>query len=176
MRKLAALLRFLRRAAWEVVSTVVPALAIVLFVNVFVARASVEGPSMQPNLYTGYRVLADRMAYRFHAPSRGDVVIVDPPEGGIPLIKRVIALPGEVVEVRAGHVSIDGRPLAEPWVQRYGGPSYAATEVPAGHIFIMGDNRMESRDSRAFGPLPLAAVHGRVWLIYWPPGHISLHL
>ena len=95
---------FLLRALWDVMSTILPAVFIALFINVFVAQAwVVEGPSMQPNLYYDQRVMVEKITYRlFHGPRRGDVVIVDVPGEGEPLIKRVMALPGETVEVHGG--------------------------------------------------------------------------
>ena len=170
------LVRLVVKGAWEVLSTVVPALMIALIVNTFVAEAAVveQGPSMEPNLYRGYRVMTDKISYRIHPPRRGDVVIIDPPGGGTRLIKRVVALPGEVIEVWLGRVWIDGQELDEPWVQQYGGPAYPPTEVPAGYVFFLGDNRPNSHDSRAIGPVPLSAVRGRVWLVYWPLQKLQL--
>jgi signal peptidase I len=167
--------RFLLRAAWEVLSAVVPAMLIALFVNVFVVQATtIDGPSMQPNLYGGHRVMTEKITYRFiHGPRRGDVVVVDMPGEEIPLIKRVIALPGETVEVKKGQVLIDGQRLEEPWVTQPGGPNYPATTIPPLHVFVLGDNRPSSRDSRSFGPVSLDQLAGHALFIYWPPGHIG---
>jgi signal peptidase I len=160
----------------ELVTTLVPALLMVLVINVFVAEAALveEGPSMQPNLYKGYRVMTEKVSYRLHLPRRGDVVVVREPGWSKGLIKRVVALPGETVAVRGGHVLINGRPIEESWVSNWGGPDYPATAVPPGHIFILGDNRPNSRDSREIGPVPLSAVRGRAVFIYWPLGHLGL--
>ena len=167
---------FVRRAAWELATIVLPALLIALFVNVFVAEAAVvkEGPSMQPNLYRGYRVMTEKVSYRFHLPRRGDIVVVERPGNEVALIKRVMALPGEVVEVRGGRVLIDGQPIKEPWVTHFGGPDYPPTRVPPDHVFILGDNRGQSRDSRAIGPVPVSAIQGHVRFIYWPLDQIKL--
>ena len=161
---------FVRRVAWELATTVVPALLIALFVNVYVAEAVAveEGPSMQPNLYRGYRVMTEKVSYRLHAPRRGDVVVVERPEGETSLIKRVVAVAGETVEVRNGHTFINAEPIEEPWVTSFGGPNYPPTLVPAGHVFVLGDNRGVSRDSRAIGPVPVDSIRGRAWLIFWP--------
>ena len=162
--------RHARRIAWETITAVVPALLIALFINVYVAEAvEIEsGPSMQPNLYQGYRVMIERVSYRFHLPERGDIVVADRPGEEIALIKRVMGLPGETIEVREGHVTIDGDPIQEHWVTHFGGPNYGPEEVPEGYVFILGDNRPLSRDSRAIGPVALSAIEGRVWLLYWP--------
>jgi signal peptidase I len=169
------LFRFVRGAAWEVVATFVPALLLALFVNVFVAEAALveNGPSMQPNLYPGYRVMTEKISYRLHTPRRGDVVIAEQSDGQRSLIKRVMALSGETVEVRGGHTFIDGHPVEEPWVTSFGGPDYGPLVVPAEHVFILGDNRSDSWDSRAIGPVPMKAVKRRVWLVYWPLDQIK---
>ena len=147
-----------------------------LVLNTFVAHAVTidQGPSMQPNLYRGDRVFIEKVSLNFHAPQRGDIIVVNLPGEPISLIKRVLALPGERVEVRRGHVWINAAQLAEPWVMYFGGPDYPATSVPRDHVFILGDNRAESRDSRMFGPVPLSEIEGRVLFIYWPPGHVGL--
>ena len=167
---------FVRRVAWELATTVVPALLIALFVNVYVAEAVAveEGPSMQPNLYRGYRVMTEKVSYRLHAPRRGDVVVVERPEGETSLIKRVVAVAGETVEVRNGHTFINAEPIEEPWVTSFGGPNYPPTLVPAGHVFVLGDNRGVSRDSRAIGPVPVDSIRGRACLIFWPFDEIKL--
>jgi signal peptidase I len=167
------LLRIARTAVREVVLTFIPALMLVLFINVFVAEAALveEGPSMQPNLYRGDRVMTEKVSYRFAAPQRGDVVIVRRPAPEESLIKRVVALPGEVVEVRQGHVWVDGALIEEPWVTYFGGPDYGAASVPVDHVFVLGDNRPNSRDSREIGPVPLSAVRGHAIFVYWPVAH-----
>ncbi|MFN2164838.1 MAG: signal peptidase I [Anaerolineae bacterium] len=167
--------RFLLHAVWEVASTIVPAVLIALLINVFVVQATtIDGPSMQPNLYGGYRVMTEKITYHFlHGPRRGDVVVIDMPGEEIPLIKRVIALPGETVEVRDGHVIIDGQPLEEPWVTQWGGRDYPATRIPPLQVFVLGDNRPSSRDSRTFGPVSIDQLVGHALFIYWPPDRIG---
>ena len=169
-------LQHVRRILWEAIAAVVPALLIALFINVYVAQAvEIEaGPSMQPNLYQGNRVMIERVSYRFHLPERGDIVVADRPGNEVSLIKRVMGLPGETLEVRDGHVMIDGHSIEEPWVTHFGGPNYGPEEVPEGYVFILGDNRRVSRDSRAIGPVELSAIEGRVWLVYWPLEEIRL--
>jgi signal peptidase I len=84
------------------------------------------------------------------------------------LIKRGVALPGEVVEVRGGHAIVDGQPMEEPWVTHFGGPGYPPAVVPPDHVFVLGDNHAVSHDSRAIGPVPVESITGRAWFIYWP--------
>jgi signal peptidase I len=167
---------FVVRAVWELVITVCPALLVALFINVFVAEAALveHGPSMQPNLYRGDRVIAEKVSYRFHLPHRGDIVVVDRPGNEVSLIKRVVALPGETVEVRGGHTFINGQQIEEPWVTNFGGPSYSPRVVPPDHVFILGDNRSNSRDSRAIGPVLIDTIKGHVWLVYWPLDQVKL--
>ena len=169
------LVRTLRRGLWDITSTILLALLITLAVNTFVARAwIVDGPSMQPNLHYGERVMIEKITYRlFHGPRRGDIVVVDMPDSPEPLIKRVVALAGETIEIRGGQVYIDGEPVEEPWVEYTATQDFPPTTVPPMHVFIIGDNRPNSRDSRAFGPVHLDQVEGRALFIYWPPEHIG---
>lgn len=154
--------------------------------------------SMEPQLEIGDRVFVSRLAYRMHDPRRGDVIVFDAPPtadgddggGGIggflsealqgiglqrpdesELIKRVIGLPGEVIEARNGHVLINGRQLVEPYL-----PDDVTTEdfgpvtVPAEHVFVLGDNRGSSADSRfGLGPVPEDRIVGRAIARVWPP-------
>ncbi len=167
--------RVARDAVRELLTSVVPAVVLAFLINVFVAEAVVvDGPSMQPNLYRGYRLMTEKISYRFHSPRRGDVVIIERPVNEVPLVKRVVALPGELVEVRNGHVYIDDKPLQEPWVENFGGPNYPATRVPLGHVFVLGDNRGNSRDSRAIGPVAIETIKGRAGFIYWPLNRVSV--
>jgi len=161
---------FWRQALWEIISTLIPAALIALFINVYVAEAAeIEaGPSMQPNLYAGYRVMTEKISYYLHAPRRGDIVVVERPELEGNLIKRVMGLPGEVIEVRNGHTYINGEPVDEPWIVFFGGRDIPATHIPAGHVFIIGDNRPNSRDSREIGAVPFEDIIGRAWFVYWP--------
>ncbi len=154
----------------EGVLTLLPALVLVLFINVYVAEAALveEGPSMQPNLYRGDRVMTEKVSYLLHEPQRGDVVVVGRPEGEKSLIKRVVGLADEVVEVRAGHVWINSQPLEEPWVTYFGGPDCPPTLIPPGHVFVLGDNRPNSRDSRHIGPVAISSIRGHALFIYWP--------
>jgi len=160
----------LQKIVREVITAIIPAVLIALFIRVEVAKAvKIEaGPSMQPNMYQGYRLMTEKISYLFYLPKRGDVVIVNRPGAEVSLVKRVMGLPGEIVEVQAGHVLINGQKINEPWVLYFGGPDYGPAQIPNGYIFIIGDNRPNSRDSRAIGPVALTTIDGRVWLVYWP--------
>jgi len=161
----------LAEALGDIIGTLLLSLALTLTVNTFVARAWViDGPSMQPNLYGDQRIMAEKITYRLlHGPRRGDVVVIDIPGEPIPLIKRVVAVAGDVVEVRGGHVYINGELEEEPWVAQLGGPDYPPTYVPPLHVFVLGDNRPSSRDSRSFGPVSVDQIEARALFVYWPP-------
>ena len=134
----------------------------------------VHGPSMMPNLTYNNGVIVEKVTYRLlHAPQRGDVVVVDLPGEQELLVKRIVALPGETVAVQDGQVFVNGQPLAKPWATLQGGMDYAPTRVTAGHIFVLGDNREVSRDSRWFGPVPQSCIDGQVRIVVWPPNQID---
>lgn len=160
----------------ELLETILPAVLLALVINLFLAQATrVFGQSMEPNLHTDQRIVVEKLSYRFHPPRRGDVVVLrlprDPSEL---LIKRVIALPGETVEIRDGAVWVDGQALDEPYLTQPTLGHMAPLVVPEGHVFVLGDNRAYSNDSRAFGPVPLENIVGHAWLSYWPPNAIGI--
>lgn len=167
--------RWLLRALREMAETVIPAIVIALVINLFLAQATqVLGQSMEPNLHTAQRVVVEKVTYRFfHGPRRGDIVVIDMPEQSEMLIKRVVALPGETVEVRRGKVYIGGEEINEPWPVNQGGGSYGPHTIPPLHVFVLGDNRGASNDSRSFGPIPIEHVVGRAWFSYWPKEYIG---
>ena len=103
-----------------------------------------------------------------------DIVVIDLPGQTEMLIKRVVGLPGESVEVRNGQVYIDGEQLDEPWTVRPGGGNYGPQTIPPLRVFVMGDNRGASNDSRSFGPVAIEHVVGHAWFSYWPPEYIGV--
>jgi signal peptidase I len=131
--------------------------------------------SMLPTIQLGDQVLANKFVYRFRSPARPDIVVFDDPTGEVgTLIKRVIAVGGRTVDLKNGHVVVDGVVLDEPYTHGQASdplPGSRVTfplKIPPGYIWCMGDNRTQSQDSRWFGPVPLASVHGRAFFIYWP--------
>jgi signal peptidase I len=160
----------------ELGETVLPAIVIAVLINLFLAQATrVYGSSMEPNLHTDQRLVVEKVSYRLHTPRRGDVVVLRMPERGPELlIKRVIALPGEAIEIRQGVVYIDGQELDEPYLVRKTSGSYGPITVPEGHVFVMGDNRGASNDSRVFGTISFDRVVGRAWVSYWPPESLGI--
>lgn len=168
--------RRLARAAREVLETIVPAVVIALFINLLLAQATrVYGRSMEPNLETNQRLVVEKVSYRFREPQRGDVVVIRlPGHGEELLIKRVIALPGEEVAIHERQVYINGQPLEEPYTHGTTRGHMEALVVPERHVFVLGDNRGASNDSRTFGPVSYEAIVGRAWFSYWPPDRIGL--
>ena len=148
------------------------------FVRPFVMEAFwIPSGSMIPTLEIGDRVLVNKFIYRFTEPDRGDIIVfrsVDNPNED--LIKRVVALPGDEIAVRRGRLLLNGEPQKEPFTnKKFPDRSfYARTTVPEGHVFVMGDNRGNSADSRVFGPLPKKNIEGEAFLRFWPPHRIGL--
>ena len=163
---------------WLVVVAV--AITSALLVRAYVVQQfAVEGESMLSTLEDGDRVLVNRLSYRLHDPRRGDVVVLKRFDGASEerdLIKRVVALPGEEVEFRSCTVFINGRALTEPYIDpeieaRDGcGESYPKQVVPDGTVFVLGDHRGRSSDSRLFGPIADDLLIGRAFVIIWPVG------
>lgn len=147
------------------------------FVRPFVVEAFwIPSESMVPTLEVGDRVLVNKFIYRFTEPERGDIVVFKSVEGdGSDLIKRVVALPGDTVAVRNGTLFVNGEPQNEPYLNKQFPDQsfYAPTKVPEGHVFVMGDNRANSADSRVFGPLPKENIAGEAFLRFWPPSRIG---
>jgi len=162
--------RRLLRALRDVLETIVPAVVIALLINLFLAQATrVYGQSMEPNLHTDQRLVVEKLSYRFHAPRRGDVVVLKTNENAEDLlIKRVIALPGETVEIKNGRVYVDGTLLEEVYLSQQTRGRYGPTYIPPLHIFVLGDNRGASNDSRSFGSIHIKHIIGRAWVSYWP--------
>lgn len=176
--------------------TIAVALAFVLAFQAEVAKPyRIPSPSMEPTLHCARpvancegrfsdRVIADRLAYRFRDPERGEIVVFEAPasadrcgprDGGSPFVKRIVGLPGEVVSERNGLIYIDGDRLVEPYIapDRRGHESGTWPRVPAGHYFVLGDNRTLSCDSRTWGTVPRSSLIGPVALTYWPPRRLA---
>lgn len=154
----------------EILSTLLPALLIAVLMHLFLAQSTiVYGQSMEPNYHTDERLIIEKLTYYFHPPQRGDVVVIKDPSGGsTPLIKRVVALAGERVTIANGQVFINGQALREPYLSQITDGRSRSWVVPPLHVFVLGDNRGNSRDSRVFGPVPLGDVLGHAVFRYWP--------
>jgi signal peptidase I len=160
----------------EFVFMLLAAVALAWLIRTFVVEPYViPSGSLIPTIQIGDQVLVNKFVYRFGDPKYRDIVVLDDPTGETPmLIKRVIALGGQTVDLRDGKVVVDGTPLDEPYT--YGQPSLPGDPrfvyplvLPKDTVWVMGDNRTQSKDSRWLGPLPLASVHGKAFVIYWPP-------
>jgi signal peptidase I len=157
------------RSSIETVGALIKALIIAGFIVLFIVQISVvHGHSMEPNIHPKQRIVIEKASYRFHEPQRGDIVVIELPGSNSPLIKRVIGLEGETVEIRDDQVYIDGRLLNESYLTNIQQADYGPTAVPVEHVFVMGDNRPYSRDSRAFGPVDIFRITGRAWFSMWP--------
>ncbi len=160
-----------RRVVGEVVETVVLTLVIFFLIQLLVRNFRVVGTSMEPNLHNGQYLIIDKVSYRLSDPQFGDVVVFEPPNRpGEDYVKRVIALPGQLVEIRGGQVIVDGTPLEESYTVRPGSYSMDARRVGPGEYFVLGDNRNSSSDSHSWGMVPRENIVGRAWICYWPPG------
>ncbi len=160
----------------EIGIILVSSLAIFFILQMAFIKAEVIGESMEPNLHQGQQIMVNKMCYKFSEPHRGDVIIFAPPERArstCDYIKRIIGLPGEVVTIKDGAVSItkaDGQTftLDEPYIASLSLLDYQSSTIPTGHYFVMGDNRNNSSDSRGGWTVPLESITGKAWFSYWP--------
>jgi signal peptidase I len=181
----------------ETVETLVLAGLLFVLLRVSIQNFRVDGPSMEPSLRTGEYVFVNKLAYvrlslgrvgellpfgdrdegegvyfPMGRPQRGDVVVFKDVRGQErDLIKRVIGVEGDMIGIVNGVVYRNGQALEEPYIlSALPGQEMRAQTVPPGHVFVMGDNRPASSDSRSWGPVPLEAIIGRAWVLYWPIG------
>jgi len=154
----------------ELAITAVLALTIFFALRVTIDTVIVLGISMEPNFHTGQRVLVSKVTYLMHEPERGDVIVFKPSNGVEgEFIKRIIALPGDTVEVKDGAVHINGTRLKEPYIKSP--PSYhlSEKEIPVNNYFVLGDNRNRSDDSHNGWVVPRQNIIGKAWVTIWPP-------
>lgn len=179
----------------------IAAIVAVLIQSFFLKAYVIPSSSMSPTLQIGDRVMVDRLTYYFRKPRTGDIIVFRYPPtspqatnttnlfywpieqigetlhithrtGSSPFVKRVIASEGQTLEIRKGQVYVNGKELKEEYKvpDSYDMPP---TKIPAGQLFVMGDNRPNSRDSRYWGYVPIRSVIGKVFLIWWPPSHFG---
>lgn len=193
-----------RGAMWEIVETLLLAVFIFIAVRSVILNFRVDGLSMEPSLDSGEMLLVNRQiyfhfdthslvnwmpfieldgenfVYPFHPPQRGDIVVFHPPvDNGKPYIKRVIALPGERLSIEDGSVFIDGERLDEEYLNGVatawsGSIGQEEITIPEGQVFVMGDNRNNSTDSRIFGPIEIDDIIGKAWISYWPTDRLDI--
>lgn len=168
------------RRTIEWVALVVLALGVAFLLRSFVVQSFyIPSESMTPTLQIGDRVLVNKLAYRFGEPARGDIVVFEAPPGEgnteiKDLIKRVIALPGETVEGRDEAIYVDGRRLDEPWLPNgHLSREFGPERVPADHYWVLGDNRLDSRDSTFFKAIPEDTIIGKAFIRIWPLSDFS---
>jgi signal peptidase I len=154
------------------------AVAVIIFLamNFTLQTSVVTGSSMEPNLHHGQRLVLSKVAYMRQSPEMGDIVVFDPPQnqGSVPLIKRVIGLPGDVVWVDGGSVYVNDKKLLEPYISEPPHYNYEVITVPEGHYFVLGDNRNQSADSHQGWTVPEDNLIAKAWLSIWPIGEIGL--
>jgi signal peptidase I len=153
------------------------ALGLALVIIIFLYQpVKVEGTSMAPLLSDQERIFINKFVYRFEPIGRGDVVVFwYPLDRSKSFIKRVVGLPGETIEIRAGRLYINGRELAEPYVPAHylDQSKYPPLAIPPDDYFVMGDHRDSSNDSRVFGPVPRQYIYGKAVFAYWPVDHFG---
>jgi signal peptidase I len=157
-----------RQMLIDILETLVISVVLFVLINSVSARIRVESVSMKGTLNPGDFVLVNRLAYKWSDVNRGDVVVFDPPfDSPEPYVKRVIGLPGEVVRIEDGHVYVDDVLVQEPYL-KVDFHSNGSWEIPADAIFVMGDNRNNSSDSRSWGTVPTENILGKALFVYWP--------
>jgi signal peptidase I len=192
------------RGVAELTRTILLAAIVFVGARTVVLPYEVDGASMSPNLHDQERVLVNRTVYfhfdlnqmvnwipgvdrqgqdeifPFHQPERGDIVVLNPPiQSSQPYIKRVIGLPGESISFRNGYVYVNGQQLDEPYINgaitRCNGTPYCSVDkIPDGYVYVLGDNRDNSSDSRSFGLVKIDEIVGKAWFTNWPITDIGL--
>ncbi|MEW5761755.1 MAG: signal peptidase I [Bacillota bacterium] len=155
----------------EILESLLIALVLAVIIRIFVIEPFfIPSGSMEPTLFEGDRIIVSKLAYRFGTPQRGDVIVFKyPRDPSRVFVKRVIGLPGETVALRNSHLYVDGREVSEPYLPpglRF--PDFGPVRVPTGCLFMLGDNRNSSDDSRVWGFLDRDLVIGKAVAIYWP--------
>ncbi|WP_068774604.1 signal peptidase I [Paenibacillus sp. FJAT-26967] len=178
-----------KKEIWEWAKALLIAAVLVFVIRwLLFAPFIVEGPSMEPNFHTGERLIVNKVTYKFSEPKRGEVIVLRAPEG-IDYIKRIVALPGETIRVNGDKVFVNNEAIDEPYLKeaidnalkeghaynRRNFPELGAdpgteVKVPADSVFVMGDNRSDSKDSRfsEVGFVPYDKIIGRADLVFWP--------
>ncbi len=160
-----------KSALREAIETILVTLLIYFLVRTFLfENYRVVGNSMDPTLKNQQLLVVNKLDYRLRDPQRGDIIVFhDPHDTSRKLIKRVIGLPGELLEIKTGQVFINDQLLSEPYIKSPSTSTRLPAPIPNGQYFVMGDNRGNSSDSRSWGTLPQEEIVGKAWLTYWPP-------
>lgn len=155
----------------DLIGTLLVAVILALVVRTFVVESYVvQGVSMEPTFANGEHVLVNKTAFVLAPPKTGEIIVFHPPIPGVTedYIKRVIATAGETVGIRGGNVYVDGHKLAQPYIEYWDPSNFHTETVPKGDVFVLGDNRPDSYDSRYFGFVPVRSITGQVVFAFWP--------
>lgn len=161
----------------DILETVTFVGSLFIVVYLFILQPNeVRGQSMDTTFHDGEYILTSKLAYKFGEPTRGDVVVFKSPEDEeVDFIKRIIGVPGDTIMIESGEVFVNGEKLMEDYIQHPSNPIEGGylvdgqeISVPEGQLFVMGDNRPRSSDSRAFGPIPIQSIIGKVFFRYFP--------
>ncbi len=164
-----------RWATWwpalrELIETVLLTLVIFFMIRFAVENFRIEGYSMEPNFHDGQFLLVNKIAYMVGHPQRGDVIVFHYPLNTTKnYIKRVVGLPGDTVQVKAGRVYVNNVLMQETFPIEHADYDYGPTTLATDEYFVLGDNRPESSDSHFWGPVPTRDIIGKAWVSYWPP-------
>jgi signal peptidase I len=154
----------------DIIAPVLLGIAVFALFHVTVGSFKVYGSSMLPTIEEGEYIMVSKAAYFFGEPHRGDIIVFDSPQDPrSDLIKRIIGLPGDTVEIRDDKVTVNGTTLAEPYTLEPPHYLMMPEEIPAGHYFVLGDNRNNSSDSHRGWTVPRQNIVGKAWITYWPP-------
>jgi signal peptidase I len=154
----------------ELIITAVLALSIFFMLRFTIDTVIILGSSMEPSFFSGQRILVSKVSYFMHEPERGDVIVFTPTnsEKG-EFIKRVIALPGDTIEVKDGTVHVNEVELKEPYIKSPPSYPFQKKEIPTNNYFVLGDNRNHSNDSHNGWLVPRQNIIGKAWVTIWPP-------
>jgi signal peptidase I len=159
----------------EVFETLLIAVFLILVIEGLSDRVKIEGSSMLPSLHQNDRVIVSKVSYRSKEIQRGDILVFDYPNNPEEeYIKRVIAISGDTISIRDGKLILNGEVLLEPYIENYILGKFEEITVPENTVFVLGDNRNHSSDSRFWGPLPIDYVVGKAVFVYWPFSEIGV--
>lgn len=170
--------KYLRACREYLDSFVLAGVVAILLITYIVRSFYIPSESMVPTLLVNDYILVNKFAYTFASPMRGDIVVFRPPHiktpEGTNFIKRCVAVENDLIAVKSGYVYLNGLRLEEPFINDKPLGDFGPYRIPPGHIFMMGDNRNNSEDSRSWGPLPLKNVVGRAFIVFWPFNRVKL--
>ena len=153
----------------ESIGILVVAFIIFLLFRLVLGSHYVVSESMEPGIQSGQRLLVNKLAYKFREPLRGDIVYFKSVQSELSQMKRIIGLPGDIVEVRDGTVYLNGQELCEPYIADQSAYTITQYQVPPANFFVLADNRKIHDDSSTGWTLPVENIQGKAWIMTWPP-------